>query len=274
MHSLTRSFLAVALLASVSAAHAHRTWLLPSAAQVDGKDPWVTVDAAVSEDLFELGANALKLDGLSITDPDGGAVQPNQTFTGKYRSSLDLKLAKSGTYRISLVSETAMASYKLNGEMKRWRGNVADLKKEIPAGAEELSVSTTLGRLETFVTAGKPNATALKPVGSGLELIPLDHPSEFLAGQPARFRLLLDGQPLPGLTVAVVPGGVKYRGVLKETALTTDAKGEFTVNWPMPQMYWINAGYPARVTVPEGQPRPPMPAKRYNYSGTFEVLPQ
>ncbi len=34
MHTLTRSFLAVALLASVSAAHAHRTWLLPSAAVV------------------------------------------------------------------------------------------------------------------------------------------------------------------------------------------------------------------------------------------------
>ena len=150
----------------------------------------------------ELGANALKLDGLNITDPDGGSVQPNQTSTGKFRSSLDLKLAKSGTYRISLVSETAMASYKLNGEMKRWRGNVADLKKEIPAGAEELAVSTTLGRLETFVTAGKPNATALKPVGSGLELIPLDHPSEsWPANRPV--PLLLDGQPLPGLTVAV-----------------------------------------------------------------------
>lgn len=274
MHSLIRPLLAVALLASVSAAQAHRAWLLPSAVQIDGKDPWVTIDAAVSENLFEFGSNALKLDGLSITDPDGQAVPPNQTFSGKYRSGFDLKLAKSGTYRIALVSETAMASYQINGEMKRWRGALADLDKAVPAAAEARSVSITLGRLETFVSAGKPNDTVLRPLGSGLELLPLDHPSEFLVGQPARFRLLLDGKPLPGLTVAVVPGGVKYRGVLRETAPVTDANGEFTVNWPMPQMYWINASYPARVGVPEGQPRPPLPARRYTYSGTFEVLPQ
>lgn len=274
MNSLKLNVLAVLLMASVSAAHAHRQWLLPSAAQVEGKEPWVTVDAAVSEDLFDIGANALKLDGLTITGPDGEHVQPAQTTTGKLRSSVDLKLAKSGTYRIALVSESVMASYKLGGETKRWRGNAADLKKEIPAGAEELVVSTTFGRLETYVTAGKPNATAIKQLGSGLELIPLDHPTEYLAGQPARFRFVLDGKPVPNLTVAIVPGGVKYRGVLKEVSATTDANGEFTVNWTMPQMYWINASYPPRVVVPEGQPRPAPPAKRYNYGGTFEVLPQ
>ena len=84
----------------------------------------------------------------------------------------------------------------------------------------------------------------------------------------------IDGKPAANLKVAIVPGGVRYRGVLKETAVTTDANGEFSVTWPMPQMYWINASYPPRVEVPEGQPRPPMPAKRYNYGGTFVVLPQ
>lgn len=274
MNSLKLTVIAALLMASVSAAHAHRQWLLPSSAQVEGKEPWVTVDAAVSEDLFELGANPLKLDGLAITGPDGAAVQPAQTTTGKFRSSVDLKLAKSGTYRIALVSESAMASYQLNGETKRWRGNAADLNKEIPAGAAELSVSTTYGCLETYVTAGKPNAAAIKQAGSGLELVPLDHPTEYLAGQPARFRFLLDGKPLANLVVAIVPGGVKFRGVLNEVSATTDANGEFTVNWPIPQMYWINASYPPRPVVAEGQPRPPAPAKRYNYGGTFEVLPQ
>ncbi|MEN9985494.1 MAG: hypothetical protein RI925_996, partial [Pseudomonadota bacterium] len=49
-----------------SAAQAHRPWLLPSASEVDGKEPWVTVDAAVSENLFDVDGNALKLDGLTI----------------------------------------------------------------------------------------------------------------------------------------------------------------------------------------------------------------
>lgn len=274
MKTLKLTVLAAALVAAMPLAHAHRQWLLPSATQVEGKDPWVTVDAAVSEDLFEIGANALKLDGLSVTGPDGAPLAPAQTAAGKFRSSADLRLAKPGTYRVALVSESAMASYKLNGETKRWRGDAADLKKEIPANAEDLVISQTSGRLETYVTAGKPTSTVLKPVGSGLEVLPLDHPTEYLAGQPARFRVLLDGKALPGLTVAIVPGGVRYRGVLKEVAATTDARGEFTVNWPLPQMYWINASYPPRIAVPEGQPRPAPPARRYNYGGTFEVLPQ
>lgn len=274
MKTIKLAAVAALLLAAFSSAHAHRQWLLPSATQVEGKEPWVTVDGAVSEDLFDIGATAIKLDGLSITAPDGSQQAAEQIGSSKQRGSADIKLAKPGTYRIALVSENAMASYKLNGETKRWRGNPADLKKDVPAGATELSVSTTRSRLETYVTAGKANMAVVKPTGSGLELLPLSHPNEYLAGEPARFRFLLDGKPVPDLKVAIVPGGVRYRGVLKEVMATTDANGEFTVTWPMAQMYWINASYPPRVQVPEGQPRPPMPALRHNYGGTFEVLPQ
>lgn len=274
MKTLKLTLLATVLIASTPVANAHRQWLLPSTTQTEGKEPWITVDAAVSENLFDIDTNALSLNGLSITGPDGEALSPAQTSTGKLRSSIDLKLAKPGTYRIALVSENAMASYKQNGEMKRWRGNSTELKTEIPANAEELMVTRTLGRLETYVTAGKPNATVIKPIGSGLELLPLSHPNDYLAGQLARFRFLLDGQPVANLSVAIVPGGVRYRGVLREVAVTTDANGEFSVTWPMAQMYWINASYPPRVQLPEGQPRPAPAALRYNYGGTFEVLPQ
>lgn len=33
-------------------AEAHRAWMLPSATVLSGDDPWVTVDAAISNDLF------------------------------------------------------------------------------------------------------------------------------------------------------------------------------------------------------------------------------
>lgn len=274
MKSIKLAAVAALLLTALSSAQAHRQWLLPSTTQAEGKEPWVTVDGAVSEDLFDIGATALKLDGLVVSTPDGRQQAPEQVSSSKQRGTADIKLARPGTYRIALVSESAMASYKLNGESKRWRGKPADLKKEVPAGATELSVSTTRSRLETYVTAGKPDMAVVKPVGNGLELLPLSHPNEYLAGEPARFRFLLDGKPLADLKVAIVPGGVRYRGVLKEVLATTDGNGEFTVTWPQPQMYWINASYPPRVQVPEGQPRPPAPALRYNYGGTFEVLPQ
>ena len=50
---LKLALLAAAAVTMLSAsAQAHRTWLLPSATVLSGKAPWVTVDAAVSKDLF------------------------------------------------------------------------------------------------------------------------------------------------------------------------------------------------------------------------------
>ena len=253
---------------------AHRSFLLPSATLVEGKEPWVTVDAAVGENVFEFDASPLQLDGLQITGPDGQALLPAQRFTGKRRSVFDLPLVKPGTYRMAVINESAMATYKLNGESKRWRGALGAMTKEIPVGASDVQVTRTHARIETFVSAGKPNATALAPSGVGMELIPLSAPGEYQAGEAARFRLLLDGKPLAGLKVAVVPGNVRYRGVLREVTINTDAQGEFVVTWPFAEMYWINASYPPRVEVAEGQPRPVPPAQRWSYSGTFEVLPQ
>lgn len=254
---------------------AHRSFLLPAQTQIEGKDPWVTVDAAVAENLFDFDGTPILLDGLAITGPDGQRVAPEHSFTGKRRSVFDVKLAQPGTYRLAVLGESAMASYQLNGESKRWRGNADALQREIPVDATAVQVTRTYTRLETYVSAGKPNRTALQPSGQGLEVVPLGHPNELMAGEQSSFRVLLDGQPLPDLKVAVVPGGVRYRGVLKEMLVTTDARGEFSVVWPFAEMYWINVSYPARPAPPaEGQPRPLPPAKRYGYSGTFEVVPQ
>jgi uncharacterized GH25 family protein len=252
-------------------AHAHRTWLLPSSTQVEGKEPWVTIDAAVSENLFEFETNALKLEGLSIIGPDGAAITPENPFSGRLRSSFDLKLSMPGTYRIGMVNETVMASYKLNGENKRWRGSEEMLAKEVPANAEDLRVTRMHSRRETFVTSGKPNNGAFKISGSGLELAPITHPNELTAGEQSRFRLLLDGKPAANLGVSVVPGGVRYRGVLNEIRLATDAKGEFSVAWPGPGMYQVNAAWPPAPAAGSGQTMPP---RRLSYGGTLEVLPQ
>ncbi|CAL4869763.1 hypothetical protein MMA231_04055 (plasmid) [Asticcacaulis sp. MM231] len=256
-------------------AQAHRQWIAPSAAQVEGKAPYITVDAAVSESLFEMDSFPLKLDGLVITAPDGSHITPENSYTGKLRSAFDLQLTQQGTYRMAVVTELVMASYKLNGEEKRYRGTPDGLAKDVPANAENLQVSRTFGRVESFATNGKPNDTALQPVGKGLEMQPLTHPSDYVAGEPARFRMLLDGKPVASLNVTIVPGSVKYRDALQETAATTDANGEFSVTWPIAERYWIGASYPPRAEGPPpapGQPRPMVPV-RYSYSATVQVLP-
>lgn len=252
-------------------AQAHRLWIKPSATQVDSSEPWITVDAAVSENLFDFDTNAVKLDGLSITGPDGAPVAAENQATGKLRSSFDLKLAKPGTYKIALVAESMMATYKQDGETRRWRGTPETYAKEVPANADDLHTSRMQTRLETFVTADKPSTVAaFKPSGAGLELMPLTHPNDMQVGKPAAFRFLLDGKPASNLVLSIVPGGVRYRGVLKEIRATTDAKGEFSVAWPEAGMYWIGTNWPARGATPEGQ----MPPLRLSYSATLEVLPE
>jgi uncharacterized GH25 family protein len=264
---MNKKALAALLLAGLLplSAQAHRTWLLPSSTVVDGKEPWVAIDAAVSENLFDFDHLALKLDDLVVLGPDGNRVAPENSFTGKLRSSFELKLVKPGTYRASVVSESVLANYKLNGEAKRWRGSPANFPKDLPVGAEEVKATRLHNRLETFVTAGKPSNGAFKSSGSGLEMVPVTHPNELMAGEKATFRLLIDGKPAANLPLSVVPGGVRYRGTLNEIRLSTDADGRFTVDWPAAGMYWVSATYPAA-----GQPA----ERRLNYSATLEVLPQ
>lgn len=270
-----------ALLMALSSAHAHRSWLLPSAGAVDGKGDWVTFDAAVSEDYFHLGRAALRTQGLVITGPQGQRVEAANASEGKLRTTFDLQLPQDGTYRVSLVNEQAMASYKLGNEMKRWRGAAEALSKEIPAEAQDVRATITHARLDTYVTAGVGNDVALRPAGVGLEVLPVTHPEDFAPGNHAQFRVLLNGQPLQDATVSVIAGGVRYRGVLREQTFKTDAKGEFKVNWPATGMYAVSASYPPRAPQPSqagAAPQAPAasaaPARRYTFTGTLEVLPQ
>lgn len=267
---MNKKTIAIIILAGLLpfSAHAHRTWLLPSSTVVDGKEPWVTIDAAVSENLFDFDTNTLKLDDLVVLGPNGARVTPENPHTGRLRSSFDLKLVKPGTYKASIVTESVMANYKLNGEAKRWRGSPAAFPRDLPAGAEDVHSTRLYNRLDTFVTAGKPNDMALKASGVGLEMLPVTHPNELTAGEKATFRLLVDGKPAANLSLSVTPGGVRYRNALNEQRLTTDGEGRFTVTWPQAGMYWINATYPA----PSQTSQPP--ERRLNYAATLEVLPE
>ena len=282
-HSLSFPLALLSLAALLpTAANAHRTWLLPSATVVSGKEPQVSVDAAVSEDLFEYDTNSLALDGLSIVAPDGSKLNAENLGTTRRRSSFDVKLTQPGTYRIVNFTETAMASYKVGGETKRWRGSLDALAKDVPANAEELQVTRMQNRVETYVTNDNKSdnkadnktdpktSKAFTPQGSGLELIPLTTPTDLSAGDSSSFRLLLDGKPAADLDVTILRGGNRYRYKMGEIALKTDAQGQFSVKWPEAGRYWIGASAGGRG--PGGTAA--QPARRASLSATVEVLPQ
>lgn len=273
---MQKNLLALALAGVALSAQAHKPWLLPSSTFVENdREAWVTVDAAISEGLFDIDHVPLKLDGLTITGPDGATLQPENVANGKLRNSFDVKMAKKGTYKIALVNQNVFASYKVNGEMKRWRGSEADLTKEVPADAQELKVTRTNSRIETFVTANEASDAVLKPSGSGLELVPVTNPTELRAGEKATWRFLLDGKPAANLPFSLIPGGVRYRGTLNEVRFNTDAKGEIAFTIPAAGMYVATATWPAPQAQGQQGGQPPQPpARRATYSGTVEVLPE
>jgi uncharacterized GH25 family protein len=264
------SALALAFVAGFPlAAQAHKAWLLPSETVLSANG-WITVDAAVSNDLFYFNHQPMRLENLEILGPDGAPVAATNQNTGRYRSTFDVNLVTSGTYKLALINHSLNATYETaQGEKKRWRGTAAALATEIPADAKNVKVSETQGRIETFVTSGKPNDTALKPTGVGLELVPVTHPNDLVAGEPIQFRFVLDGKPAANLEIEVVPGGSRYRNEQNDTKVTTDKDGLMSVTWQEPGMYWIE-------TVVQDNKTSVKQAsfRRATYVATFEVLPQ
>lgn len=266
---MKRTALAFALAALPFAALAHKAWLQPSQTVVAGENPVVTVDAAVSNDLFYFNHVPLKLDNLAIVAPDGSKQAPANPATGKYRSVFDVELKQTGTYRIGVINDYATASWEENGQPKRWRGAPAAFATDVPKNAKNLQTGQSVSRVETFVTNGSPNETALKPSGNGLELVPVTHPNDLFAKEEAKFRFQIDGKPAAGLEIEIVRGGTRYRNAQDEIKAKTDANGEFSVTWPEAGMYWLEAtSQDAKVTVPGAKQR------RLGYVATLEVLPQ
>src|SRR5690606_6737006 len=171
-------------------AQAHRAWMLPSATVLSGEEPWITVDAAVSNDLFYFEHFPLQLEGvgkplallprgpqaapataqgdkpaapapmrrpankLVITAPDGSQVQPQNGATGRYRSTFDVQLTQKGTYKLAVANQSLSAFWQENGVSHRWMGKLEDWAKHVPAKAEDLRVTQGSNHMEVFVTSG------------------------------------------------------------------------------------------------------------------------
>lgn len=276
MTPLVARLIAAAALVSVPAAlSAHRMWMLPSGTVFSDTSGWVTVDAAVSNDLFFFDHQPLRLDGVKVWQPDGSEGVLQNGATGRYRSVFDVRLDKPGTWKIGTQMTAVMGSFKVDGVEKRLGrrgppqpGAPAPLTvADIPANATDVKLAETSTRNEIFVTAGAPTTTVFRPTGNGLEFAPVTHPDELVAGETATFRFLVDGKPAPGLKVTIIPGGKRYRNDEGARELSTGADGVLSITWPAAGMYWLNATLTdAKATTPRATER------RMSYVTTLEVL--
>lgn len=266
-------------------AQAHRAWLLPSATVLSGEEPWITVDAAVSNDLFYFEHFPLRLAGIGeaaaetetqngrapspllISAPDGTLVEGLNGKTGRYRTTFDVHLTQKGTYKLAVASGRHMATYTNKGERARWMGELKDLQANLPASVEDLEVTQGNSRMEVFVTSGNLSDSVFQLTGKGLELTPITHPNDLYAGETAEFAFSLDGKPAANMKVTIIPGGNRYRDELGEMTMQTDANGRIDITWPSAGMYWLEAEYDTKEGV-----TPPVTRRRASYSATLEVL--
>ncbi len=287
MRLKTSLSLAAAFLAFAAPATAHRGWLLPSATIFSGSEDWVTVDAAASNDLFFPDHRPASTDNIKVWAPDGTEGKIENAATGRVRSTFDVQLNKPGTWKIGTVQSGVSGSFKADGVEYRLGGRrgpggpggpggqgaggegprSVNSVDEIPANATDINITESGSRNEIFVTAGEPTETVYQPSGKGLEMVPVTHPAELVQGEPARFRFLVDGQPVPALKVTIVPGGKRYRDGDGAMEVTTGADGVATVDFPEAGMFWLNTSHSdnkpsiAKAT-----------ARRLSYTTTLEVM--
>ena len=271
---LSTLILSTVLVTAPLMSHAHRAWIMPGATVLSAEKPWVTFDAAISNDIFHADHAAFRLEGLSVQAPDGAQVDLQNASVGKYRSTFDLELDAQGTYKVYTASSGLRARWvDSEGKRQSWpaRGQNADSSEfttSVPQDAKDLNVSYSSRRIETFVTAGTPSTEVFKATNEGLELVPVTHPNDLYAGETAQFTLLIDGQPAAGAEVIVLAGGMRYRNAQDEMTAVSDKDGKFSITWPAAGMYWLNTSYS------DSKAKAPATERQGSYTATFEVLPQ
>lgn len=216
-----------------SIANAHTGWILPSHFTIskEGGD-WLTFDvtAANATFVFDKPASA---DNARIVMPDGRQERPAFILKGKRRSVFDFEFTEQGTHKVTIAGAPRyMTHYKIGkrDSVKRSRANKVERVTQLPEGARDVETSMMLGRVESYVTVGKPSEKAFEIQGNGLELKPITHPSDIVAQEPVRLQFYFNGKPQAGAKVSIVREGVPYRNQQEEITLKSDKQGyvEFT----------------------------------------------
>lgn len=273
MKKISLCLLPALLFTAIPDAQAHRAWLLPAGTVLAADQPWVTIDAAISNEIFHFDYRAMATNSLQVAGPAGSNPELSNVFTGRHRSHLDVQLPTPGTYKIFSASQSITARWvdsegNRGGYPQRGQvGTLAGLQANLPNNPQELTITEFSRRIETFITAGAPDSYALEPTGKGLELAAITHPNDLFASETAEFRLLIDGEPAVGAEIEIIAGNTRYRDHQNEITVSTNELGIFSVTWPAAGMYWINASYS------DNQAQPPATVRRGSYTATLEVLP-
>ena len=209
--------------AATFTASAHTPYLAPSEfAPAAGAT--IAFDASFAETFF-VPESAFDNSRFSVTGPDGKSLAPDALHAFKLRIAGEHTLPKTpGTYRLSTGPRLGalFRTWEIDGK----RESARDPAVKIPAGAKILSDFQSLTRAEAYVSIGAPDRAALAPLGSGLELVAIDHPNDLYVGEQFAFVVQHDGKPLANQPVEVTEAVWTSDAKPVVETLTTDAQGK------------------------------------------------
>lgn len=254
------------LLTFALSAHAHTPYLAPASFEPVRGD-LVSLDAAFAERFF---VPEVVFDNSEprVIGPDGEQHAPDVVQPLKTRLLIEHRLQQgAGTYRIStgLRLGAVFRTWEVDGERQSSR----DPKVQVPAGATGIEHFQSLTRAETYITVKQPDRTALRPYGSGLELVPVTHPSDLYAGERFEFQIQFDGTPLADQKVEFTEATWTSDRSAETVTVLTDAQGRAML--PLTQAgTWLaltrhRAKAPADAAAPEYS---------HSYTLSFRVLEQ
>ena len=248
------------------AAHAHTPYLLPSSFDVQPKET-IGVDAGFTEKFF-VPAVAYGETAFSIVTPQGARIAFGDIRQFKQRTVAEQALPdEKGTYRLSTGPRlgAVFRTWEHNGKTESAR----DPKQVMPADAKLLSHYQSLSVAEAYVTAGKPSTKALAPLGKGLEIVAITHPSDLYVNEKFEFVVQYDGKRLPNQKVSVYRSAMDLASQSTVQHLTTDADGKVALPLTKSGLYLALVRYQS--PAPAGAAAP---MYGNNYTLTFRVLDQ
>lgn len=262
---MNRIMLLISLLSMAATSAAHTRWILPSHTMLSGDKPHiVTFDLSISTELYHADfilfyeSETQSPIYLDVTLPDGQVVKSNPLSHYHRKSVLAEELGQTGSYRFELIPRhLEFKDYYLPNDDRMYRAWGA-----LPEKAVNVTDVIYKSRLTTFVS--RNGISDIKPTGKGLELAGA-HPNELFSEESSTLQLLLDGNPVEGVTAILLAGGTRYRNERNKLVFETDKNGQFEVTWPTAGMYLLEVEHDVPI---QGNQ-----VERYATYVTLEVMP-
>ncbi|OEE69580.1 DUF4198 domain-containing protein, partial [Vibrio genomosp. F6] len=232
--------------AAATTANAHPRWVLPSHFTVskEGGD-WLTFDVTASHGSFVFDKPAGS-ESAQVIMPDGRKERPNFVIRGKRRSIFDFYFEEQGTHKVQINNTpTYYTQYKAGRrDTVKWlKASKAERDQLLPEKARDVSTQLSFTRAESYITVGKPSSSVFEIEGKLLEMKPITHPADIVAGEDVEFQFFYNGQPQAGVVAEITREGTLYRNHQEQIDVTSDEQGRITFNPNVAGRYVMKANY-------------------------------